>query len=479
MTQGISTVVHGPLLIPQAAGHRDGRVTYHAEGILAADGDGMLTYAGAAAGYQGPGGTFADSGGGGSENGSIGSQAVAVRRADGVMLPPLLDIHTHIPQHPIRGRFTEGVADDAPEGRLLAGLKRNVFPAEVRCAQEEYARDVVGKFYTDTLTHGVVGGASYMTTSPIATRVALEMLPETWQVGLVLMNQNCPDDIHTDAAALDRSVAELAERFGQRLIVTDRFAVAVDTPLRRQGVALAAKHGLRTQTHLNEQVAEKQFVESTLYPNVPSYTDVYLQDGLLDHRCIVAHCIQMRDEEWKILRDTGSVVAHCPTSNQHLGSGTMPLDRIIDAGLPYAIATDVGASPTVSMLAEMQRFREVHAGHSAAATTCEALYRATRAPAALLDLDRLGSKASLGVLEAGWPMSFIEVLPMNPTDAEFLPNLTDAEAVIDLLLPPTPDQPPQAIDAGAAGHPMGHPYVPGVRRVTLAGAVVHEGADDA
>ena len=115
----------------------------------------------------------------------------------------------------------------------------------------------------------------------------------------------------------------------------------------------------------------------------------------------------MRDDEWQILRDTGTVVAHCPTSNLLLGSGVMPLDEVIGRGIPYAIATDVGASPTVSMLAEMGRFLKVHDGQIGAARRRPRRCIGRRcAPAEILGLTRL-----LGRLEPGYPMSFIEVMP--------------------------------------------------------------------
>lgn len=400
----LEQVVRGPLLVPEA----DGTVTFHADGALAADGGGTLRYVGAWAGLSA----------------ALSKDAPPARRSAGVMLPPLIDIHTHVPQHPIRGRFVEGVADDEPSGRLLAGLKRNVFPAEARCHEAAYAEQVVRGFLADTLAHGVVGGAAYMTPSALATEVALEILPEAWSVGLVLMNQQCPANLCSDEVTVDADIAHLAERFGRRLIVTDRFAVAVTSSLRRRGAALAGKFGLRTQTHLNEQIAEKAFVERTLYPQAASYADVYRADGLLDHACIAAHCIHMTDDEWRILRDTGTTIAHCPTSNLLLGSGVMSLDAVIARGIPYAIATDVGASPTVSMFAEMARFLHVHEGRSSRATPSEALYRAARAPAEILGLGH-----RFGRLEAGAPMSFIEAMPHE------LPAGASADAAVRSLLP--------------------------------------------
>jgi guanine deaminase len=422
----LEQVVRGPLLVPKPGGF----VAFYADGALVADANGSLRFAGA---WQ--------------ELAARLTAGAPFRASTGVILPPLLDIHTHVSQHPIRGRFVEGVPEDAPEGRLLAGLKRNVFPAEARCRDRAYAERVTREFLADTLAHGVVGGAAYMTSSVEATEAALTILPEAWSVGQVLMDQNCPPDLRTDEAAVESDTERLAGRFGRRVIVTDRFAVAVSTPLRRRASAVAGRLGLRTQTHLNEQVAEKRLVERTLYPEAASYTDVYRRDGLLDHACIAAHCVHMTGPEWAILRDTCTATAHCPTSNLLLGSGVMNLDEAIDRGIAYALGTDVGASPTVSMLAEMARFLQVHAGRSARATPAEALYRATLAPAEILGLDR-----ELGRLEAGRPMSFIEVEAVSQT-APGAP----VDEVIRSLLPPDPDAPAES-----------------VRRVTLGGRVVFE-----
>jgi guanine deaminase len=429
----IERIVRGPLLIP-----RDGGVVdYHAEGALAIDACGVLAYAGAWAGLRD----------------QLGDDRPPLRASDGVMMPPLLDIHTHVPQHPIRGRFIEGVGDDEPGGKLLKGLQRNVFPAEARCAHEEVAKRVAEAFLRDTLAHGVVGGAAYMTPSAVATEAALSILPETWSVGLVGMNQNCPPDLRTDEPNLETDYERLVNRFGKRVIATDRFAVAVNSPLRRRIAAVARKLGLRTQTHLNEQVGEKTFVETDLYLGVGKYTEVYKLDGLLDHACILAHCIHMLRDEWSIVRDTGSVIAHCPTSNLLLGSGVMSLDDVVERGIPYALATDVGASPTVSMLAEMGRFLEVHDGRSARATPSKALCRATLVPAEILGLD-----GSLGWLVAGRPASFIEVRPATGDVVTALADARWVDDVIERLIPTDLDSP-----------------APTVSRVTLGGRVVFEG----
>lgn len=459
----MQTAVRGPILNPQS----DGTVDFIADGLLVSDTSGtQVEFVGA---YD-----------------PSKHAGLSPRVADGLILPPLTDCHIHIPQHPIRGRFVEGVGDDTPNGRLLAGLERNVFPAEASCDDAAVAERVVWQFFQDTLAQGVVGGAAYMTVSPIATRVALEILPPSWSVGLVLMNQNCPEYLRTDEVTLEHDIESLAGDFGKRLIVTDRFAVAVNTPLRRRAVAMAAKYGLRTQTHVNEQIGEKAFVERVLYPHVGTYTNVYAADGLLDHAAILAHCVRMSDSEFDQVKSTGSFVAHCPTSNALLGSGIAPLDKVLERNIPYAICTDVGASPTTSLLAEMGVFLHVHEGRSTRATASEALYRVTLGTDAVMQ--RPNRAASLATGEA---YSFIEIDPLNPISPE-----APADEVIRTSLlgcvPLTHDQRRAYDKLAIAGLQLGNELTAieddiaasasrlegRVRRVTLAGQPIFDRDDE-
>jgi guanine deaminase len=347
-----------------------------------------------------------------------------VIQSAGVMMPPMVDVHTHIPQWPIRGRFVEGVPVDVEGGQLLAGLKKNVFPVEIKTREEQYTTKLVDDFAKDTLSHGVVGGSTFLTPFVGACQIALRRLDKRWSVGLVLMNQNCPEDLRTDEANLERDVLKLQDEFGSRVVMSDRFAVAVSSDLRQRASALARQRGLFTQTHLNEQVGEKRQVENVLYPNARSYAHVYGDDGLFDSPALVAHCIEMRDEEWQLLKDKGCAIAHCPTSNLLLGSNTMNLEEVLDRQIPLAIATDVGASPTQSMLAEMRRFMQVHRARGSTRATAErAMYLATRAGAKILGLD-------LCLFEADRPASWVEVVPIK--SVEFHDTVA---SVIDSLLP--------------------------------------------
>src|SRR5262249_43320592 len=127
-------------------------------------------------------------------------------------------------------------------------------------------------------------------------------------------------------------------------------------------------------------------------PSYKSYTDVYHQDGLLAQRCLLAHCIHMRPEEWDLVASSGAAVVHCPNSNTLLGSGIMNLDEVRNRKIPWSICTDVGASPTTSLLAEMAQFLKIHAG-LAMVTATEALSHTTFHAAQIAGLSDLGHLA--------------------------------------------------------------------------------------
>ncbi len=398
------TTLRGPILNPKF----DGSVEFFPDAALQWDDRGRITYVGDYAALK---------------------TDDAVNPSRGIILPPFLDCHIHIPQWPIRGLFCDGIVGDPPQGRLLAGLNRNVFPIEGKCSDEDHVKKTVAAFAADELEHGVVGGSAYMTVHAAATAAALRTLPKWWSVGLVLMNMNCPTYLRTDEQNLAADVQRLAEEFGRRMILTDRFAVAVDSPLRRRAVKLAEKFDLRMQTHLNEQSREKHLVEKDLYPDARSYSDVYRRDGLLDRQPILAHCVQMSEAEFDLVASRPAAIAHCPVSNTLLESGVMNLDRVMERRIPWALCTDVGASSTTSLLCEMLQFLKVHAGTSRFATPDEALYRTTLGAAQVL-----GLQDELGTFAVGRPASFIEV------ESHVAGSKTAHDAILHGLLDSNPQE---------------------------------------
>ena len=62
--------------------------------------------------------------------------------------------------------------------------------------------------------------------------------------------------------------------------------------------------------------------------------------NLLNDRTVLAHCIHVNDNEIKILKDKGSKVAHCPSSNLKLGSGVAQIPKYLQEGISVSLGAD-------------------------------------------------------------------------------------------------------------------------------------------
>ena len=132
---------------------------------------------------------------------------------------------------------------------------------------------------------------------------------------------------------------------------------------------------------------------------------------MLGQRAVYAHGIHLDESEFALLAQTRSALAHCPTSNNFLGSGLFSLQRALDAGRPVRVAlgTDLGAGTSFSMLRTMQAACEVAqlTGHPLPAAC--AWWLATRGAAQALDLD-----AQIGSVEPGREADLV-VLDLHST----------------------------------------------------------------
>lgn len=308
-----------------------------------------------------------------------------------LLLPGMVDLHCHWPQGAVRGLFS---------GQLLPWLRESIWPAEAAFADVALAHAQIHRFVTELTGAGTCAGLFFGSPFAANTRAFLSDTPPGFLEGAAIMTHNGPEALLHSAQATLAILAETVADFGRRVSVAPRFAANLDDAGLAACGTFAAQHGLAVQSHLSENPDELAWVRA-LYPHRRDYTDVYAQAGLLGPRTVMAHGIHLSDRELGALAETQTLIAHCPTSNEALGSGRMPLERLREAGVPWVLATDVGAGPQLSGLHVMARFLAVHAG-VAEVTASEALCRMTAVPGAWLTQFDAGL-AGLGTLTPGAP----------------------------------------------------------------------------
>lgn len=83
-------------------------------------------------------------------------------------------------------------------------------------------------------------------------------------------------------------------------------------------------------------------------------TGFFEKTGILNNSVSFAHCVWVTEEDMDILKKYNSTVVHNPASNLKLGSGVMPLSKMLNKGINVALGTDSSASNnTLDILKEI------------------------------------------------------------------------------------------------------------------------------
>ncbi|WP_186125849.1 guanine deaminase [Burkholderia gladioli] len=343
---------------------------------------------------------------------------------DKLIVPGFIDTHIHYPQ-------TDMIASPAPG--LLPWLETYTFPTERRFEDPEHAREVAGFFVDQLLASGTTTALVYCTVhkqSADAFFEASDARNLRMIAGKVLMDRNCPAFLRDTAQSGHDDSAELIARWHgrgrQMYALTPRFAPTSTVEQLEACAELARRHpDVFVQSHVAENVDEVKWA-AELFPGHRSYLDIYDRHGLLRPRAVYGHCIHLDDEDRRRIAETGTVIAHCPTSNFFLGSGLFDFDRATEQHASLSLATDVGGGTSFSMLQTMNEAHKVArlSGYHLTATRMFWLATAGAAQALALD-DQVGTLA---------PRSEADFVVLDPRATPLLARRTARAETLEELL---------------------------------------------
>ncbi|OSZ36516.1 guanine deaminase [Alcaligenes faecalis] len=321
-----------------------------------------------------------------------------------IIMPGMIDTHLHFPQ-------TDIIA--SPSSGLLPWLETYTFPTEGRFGDSEHAREVAGVFLDELLRNGTTTALVYGSVHRQSVDAFFEESHERnlrMIAGKVMMDRNCPDYLQDTAESGARDSEDLIKRWhgkGRQLYaLTPRFA-PTSTPeqLAACGELARAYPDVFLQTHVAENKDEIKWV-SELFPKNRSYLDVYDSFGLLRPRAIYGHSIWLDEQDRARMHETGSIAAHCPTSNLFLASGLFDFQSIRQSKVLHTLATDVGGGTSFSMLRTMNEAHKVARLNNYHLTAASMFYMATEGAARALDL-----QGQIGTLAPGAEADFIVMDP--------------------------------------------------------------------
>jgi 5-methylthioadenosine/S-adenosylhomocysteine deaminase len=313
-----------------------------------------------------------------------------VELAEHVLIPGLVNSHTHNPMTLLRG-----LADDLP---LMVWLQQHIWPAEARVIGPEFVRDGVELAVAEMLRGGTtcanenyffpdVIGATYRKLGFRAV-VGLPVIefPTAWA--------NSQDEYFARAG-------EVHDSFRGDPLVSTAFA-----PHAPYTVSDESFERIRLQSdqldipvHLHTHETAHEIEEEKKRSGLRPFQRLQ-RLGLVNDRLIAVHMTQVTEGEIAACASAGVSVVHCPESNLKLASGFCPAEQFRRAGVNLAIGTDGCASNNdLDMFGEMRTAAQLAKAVAQDAAAFDAAF-ALRA-ATLNGARAMGLEASIGSIEPG------------------------------------------------------------------------------
>jgi 5-methylthioadenosine/S-adenosylhomocysteine deaminase len=313
-----------------------------------------------------------------------------VELAEHVLIPGLVNSHTHNPLTLVRG-----LADDLP---LMVWLQQHIWPAEARVIGPEFVRDGVELAVAEMLRGGTtcanenyffpdVIGATYRKLGFRAV-VGLPVIefPTAWA--------NSQDEYFARAG-------EVHDSFRGDPLVSTAFA-----PHAPYTVSDESFERIRLQSdqldipvHLHTHETAHEIEEEKKRSGLRPFQRLQ-RLGLVNDRLIAVHMTQVTEGEIAACASAGVSVVHCPESNLKLASGFCPAEQFRRAGVNLAIGTDGCASNNdLDMFGEMRTAAQLAKAVAQDAAAFDAAF-ALRA-ATLNGARAMGLEASIGSIEPG------------------------------------------------------------------------------
>lgn len=307
-----------------------------------------------------------------------------------VLMPGLINAHTHVPMTLLRG-----LADDL---RLDVWLMGYMMPVEREFVSPDFVQLGTKIACAEFIRSGVTSFADMYYFEEDIAKAASDAGLRGLCAQTVLKFPTPDASSYEDSLAMARDF--IKGWVGHPLIVP---SVAPHAPytctdeILKATAQLAAEFDVPLHTHLSETSLEVENMRrETGMPVIPYVK----KQGLFEAKVLAAHCVHIDEGEMRTLKHLGAGVAHNPTSNLKLASGVAPVTKMLEVGLNVGIGTDGPASNNDLDMFEEVRLAAIlaknHTNDPTSLPAATALTMATRLGAHAMHIGHI-----TGSLEAG------------------------------------------------------------------------------
>jgi len=335
-----------------------------------------------------------------------------LQQPDALLAPGLINTHTHTAMSLFRG-----VADDR---KLQDWLEKYIFPAEAKNVDREFVRwgarlallemalsgtttfadmyyfeETVAEETRKAGMRGVLGqtvigfpAPDYQT--PEAALAGAERFLKMYPDDALIVPAVAPHAIYTTSDDTLRAARALANRYKAPLLI----------------------HLAETKTEFDETVQKRKKTPAAALADL----------GVLQGWTVAAHGVWLGPDDFDLLRQFQTGIAHCPSSNMKLASGVAPVTKLLQAGISVGLGTDgvAGSNNDVDMMEEMDlaaKLQKVSTGDPTALPAEQAFAMAT-----ILGAQALGMGGVIGSIETGKRADLISIR-LDAPNAEPLYNV--------------------------------------------------------
>jgi 5-methylthioadenosine/S-adenosylhomocysteine deaminase len=278
--------------------------------------------------------------------------AAVVDAEGGLILPGLVNTHTHLPMAIFRG-----LADDLP---LETWLQEHIFPAEAAYVNVENVRLGTRLSCAEMLLSGTTACCcGYFLEDAVADVVEAVGMRGVLGQGVVdFPAPGVPDprkNVEAAAAFVDKWL-DRSTRIRPSIFCHSAYTCSRETL--RSAKAAAESRGVLFQIHVAETKNEDRMIRE----GRPSSVVQYLQDiSLLDRRTLLVHAVWMDAADIAAVKASGAAISHNAESNMKLGSGIAPVDQFLQQGIAVGLGTDGCASNNdLDLFKEMDMVAKLH-----------------------------------------------------------------------------------------------------------------------
>jgi 5-methylthioadenosine/S-adenosylhomocysteine deaminase len=257
-----------------------------------------------------------------------------IERPSHVLMPGLVNAHTHAAMTLLRGR-----AENLQPGPWT---REGVWSLERRWSGPEYVRDGTELAIAEMLHAGVTCFADMHLWPDVVAQTAAECHMRA-SVGLVV-TEAATGWASTADDYIDRGM-HLRDQYRGDPLIGMHFAPHAPCSVTDATLArvrrLADELDLPVALHLHETASEIANSEAR-FGRRPLARLARL--GLASPQLVAVHMTQVAPHDLDTLAECGASVVHCPESNLKLGAGVCPLPDLLGRGVRVALGTDGAAS---------------------------------------------------------------------------------------------------------------------------------------